>query len=44
MTATTTTEESAGVTTGGVRTLLRIEGLTLFIGMTMLYGVWGGSW
>ena len=28
----------------GVRTLLRLEGLTLFVGMTLLYGVWEGSW
>lgn len=45
MIATTTeTTSEAGVTTGGVRTLLRIEGVTLFVGMTVLYGVWGGSW
>lgn len=37
-------EAAAGETTGGVRTLLRIEGVTLFVGMTLLYGVWGGSW
>lgn len=37
-------EAAAGETTGGVRTLLRIEGVTLFVGMTVLYGVWGGSW
>jgi hypothetical protein len=24
--------------------LLRLEGLTLFAGMTLLYAVWGGSW
>ena len=30
--------------TGGVRTLLRLEGLALFTGMTLLYGVWDGSW
>ncbi len=36
--------EPTGATTGGVRTLLRLEGLTLFISMTALYGVWGGSW
>ncbi len=35
---------SAGAVTGGLRTLLRLEGLTLFAGMTLLYGVWGGSW
>jgi hypothetical protein len=40
----TPAETTAGAATGGVRTLLRIEGLTLFVGMTLLYGVWGGSW
>jgi Domain of unknown function (DUF4260) len=40
----TTTQETAGTVTGGVRTLLRLEGLTLFLGMTLLYAVWGGSW
>ncbi|WP_426407716.1 DUF4260 domain-containing protein [Bradyrhizobium ganzhouense] len=30
--------------TGGVRILLRLEGLTLFVGMTALYAAWGGSW
>ena len=30
--------------TGGVRTLLRLEGLTLFAGMTLLYWIWDGSW
>ena len=24
--------------------LLRLEGLVLFLGMTLLYAVWGGSW
>ncbi len=24
--------------------MLRLEGLTLFAGMTLLYAVWGGSW
>jgi hypothetical protein len=33
-----------GAVTGGLRTLLRLEGLTLFIGMTSLYAVWDGSW
>jgi len=33
-----------GTVTGGLRTLLRLEGLTLFAGMTLLYGVWDGSW
>ena len=36
--------DAAGSVTGGLRTLLRLEGLTLFIGMTLLYAVWGGSW
>ena len=35
---------AAGTATGGVRTLLRLEGLTLFVGMTLLYAVWDGSW
>ncbi|RZN32947.1 DUF4260 domain-containing protein [Bradyrhizobium sp. Leo121] len=38
------TTAEAGSVTGGVRLLLRLEGLTLFVGMTVLYGVWGGSW
>jgi hypothetical protein len=37
-------QETTGAVTGGVRTLLRLEGLTLFIGMTLLYAVWDGSW
>jgi hypothetical protein len=36
--------DKTGSVTGGLRTLLRLEGLTLFIGMTLLYAVWGGSW
>jgi hypothetical protein len=39
-----TSAGTAGSVTGGLRTLLRLEGLTLFIGMTLLYAVWGGSW
>ena len=35
---------ATGAATGGVRTLLRLEGLALFTGMTLLYGVWDGSW
>ena len=35
--------EATGAVTGGCRTLLRLEGFTLFLGMTMLYAVWGGS-
>jgi hypothetical protein len=45
MTETTTaTDGSTGAATGGVRILLRLEGLALFIGMTLLYGIWDGSW
>jgi len=33
-----------GEVTGGPRLLLRLEGLTLFITMTGLYALWGGSW
>ena len=36
--------ETTGAVTDGVRTLLRLEGLTLFAGMTLLYAVWDGSW
>jgi hypothetical protein len=39
-----TSAETTGAVTGGLRTLLRLEGLTLFAGMTLLYAVWGGSW
>ncbi|KJC62095.1 hypothetical protein UP10_01545 [Bradyrhizobium sp. LTSPM299] len=42
MTDTTTAE--TGAATGGVRTLLRLEGLVLFLGMTLLYYQWEGSW
>ena len=38
------TTETTGAVSGGLRTLLRLEGLTLFAGMTLLYAVWGGSW
>jgi hypothetical protein len=47
MTDTTAKLEGNGATgavTGGLRTMLRLEGLTLFTGMTLLYAVWGGSW
>jgi hypothetical protein len=40
----TIASEARGAVTGGLRTLLRLEGLTLFTGMTLLYAVWGGSW
>ena len=39
-----TASADTGAVTGGLRTLLRLEGLTLFAGMTLLYAVWGGSW
>jgi Domain of unknown function (DUF4260) len=42
--ADTESTETTGTVTGGLRTLLRLEGLTLFAGMTLLYAIWGGSW
>jgi hypothetical protein len=42
--AETASAETAGAVTGGLRTLLRLEGLTLFVGMTLLYAFWEGSW
>jgi len=36
--------ETTGAVSGGVRTLLRLEGLTLLTGMTLLYALWGGPW
>jgi hypothetical protein len=36
--------DAAGAVTGGLRTMLRLEGLALFTGMTLLYAVGGGSW
>src|SRR5262249_51783311 len=33
-----------GVVTGGPKILLRLEGLTLFAGMVLLYAIGGGSW
>ena len=38
------TATNATGATGGVKILLRLEGLTLFAGMTLLYAIWGGSW
>ena len=35
---------TSGAATGAVKTLLRLEGVALFIGMTLLYGIWDGSW
>jgi Domain of unknown function (DUF4260) len=37
-------EQATGAATGGVRILLRLEGLTLFLGMVVLYASWDGSW
>src|SRR5690242_17604023 len=36
--------QETGVVTGGVNIILRLEGLTLFAGMVLLYAMWGGSW
>ena len=36
--------DTTGTVTGGLRTVLRLEGLALFTGMTLLYWVWEGSW
>ena len=36
--------ELTGAASGGVRILLRLEGLTLFAGMTLVYWLWGGPW
>jgi hypothetical protein len=47
---TETTEQQApgpeltGAVSGGVRILLRLEGLTLFAGITLVYWLWGGPW
>src|SRR5581483_12330765 len=40
----TETHEADGAATGGVRTLLRLEGLALFAAMIALYVLWGGKW
>ena len=40
----TTAPSNTGAATGGVRLLLRLEGVVLFAGMTLLYGLWEGSW
>ena len=39
-----TAPSDTGAATGGVRWLLRLEGVVLFAGMTLLYGLWDGSW
>lgn len=38
------TTEHMGAATGGVRELLRWEGVTLLVGMTLFYWISGGSW
>ncbi len=40
----TIASSDTGAATGGVRLLLRLEGVVLFAGMTLLYGLWEGSW
>ena len=40
----TAASEPNGAVTGGVKILLRLEGLTLFAAMLVLYATWGGSW
>jgi hypothetical protein len=40
----TTAPAATGTVTGGVKVLLRLEGLVLFAGMVLLYAIWGGSW
>ena len=40
----TASADTSGAVSGGVRTVLRLEGLALFVGMTLLYYVWDGSW
>jgi hypothetical protein len=40
----TTAPAPTGTVTGGVKILLRLEGLTLFAAMLVLYATWGGSW
>jgi hypothetical protein len=37
-------DDATGAVTGGLRIMLRLEGLTLFAAMVLLYAVWGGSW
>lgn len=40
----TTISPETGAATGGVRALLRLEGVVLFAGITLLYALWDGSW
>ena len=39
-----TTDDHSGAATGGVRDLLRWEGVALFVGMTVFYWISGASW
>ena len=36
--------DAAAAATGGVRTLLRLEGLALLAGATLCYAIWSWSW
>jgi hypothetical protein len=40
----TANTEATGSASGGVKALLRLEGLALFAGTTLLYFLWGGPW
>jgi hypothetical protein len=40
----TTSVEATGNVSGGVKNLLRLEGLALLAGMTALYALWAGPW
>jgi uncharacterized protein DUF4260 len=40
----TAATDPTGAVTGGVKILLRLEGLALFAAMLALYATWGGSW
>lgn len=40
----TASTEMTGTVSGGPRALLRLEGLALFAGTTLVYGLWGGPW
>ena len=42
--ADTASAATTGTVSGGVRALLRLEGLGLFAGMTLFYFLWGGPW
>jgi hypothetical protein len=42
--STTVAAPAPGAVTGGVKIVLRLEGLTLMMGMVVLYATWDGSW